>query len=952
MNEGKIDENVPEVKLLNNRFVVVDLETTGNNPKKDDRIIQVGVVVVEQGKIINQFSSFVNPEISIPSFIQQFTGITNDMVADAPLFSSIAPILMDYLDGAYFVAHNVPFDLSFLQNELDMCGYNTFTGPVIDTVELARLLMPTEESFKLNHLATSLNFVHSRPHQADSDAEATARILLYLLEKLKGLPLLTMQGLKPIIKRLNSGLEDILQTYINEKLTTADLKVDNTLEEFRQLVIKKPSEPTKDTNVNEIPYFHDEVNTLEERLQETMEGFEIRNSQKEMMDSIDQALMTNQHLLVEAGTGTGKSLAYLLPGLFFAKKNETSMVISTHTVQLQQQLLERDMNILKNAVPFSFRSAVLKGRSHYLCLRKFEQKVNEQLDQNYDTLLSKGQILVWLTETNEGDVEQINLPSGGRVFWNEIQSEAKTCLGKHCPWFSRCFYHRARINAYGADIIITNHALLFTDITQDHQLLPSYKHVIIDEAHHIEEVASDHFGFSTDYFSFTHLLSRLGTLESSDLLQQLFMMQQEIGFNLDDYFEKLDALILDLKYELDDCFTQIHSLVVKRVSASKNEIGRKSLRFYPHEMKGNGWKEIQEAVARVQMYLKDTLKLMKRIIDELSLNEEHLNFPQSGLITAMKGFYTNFSEEKGMLEELLLHYDPNYVYWIEVDVRGAKNATFIYNKPIEVSQILAENFFSKKHSVIMTSATLTVKNSFEYLIHRLGLEDFGPSTKIIESPFSYENQVQLMVPTTLPNIKEVDEDEYIYEIVMSILDIAKTTKGRMLVLFTSYDMLRKAYYQLKDFIVNEEFVLIGQGISSGSRAKLTKNFKQFDQAILFGTSSFWEGVDIPGEDLSCLIIVRLPFSPPDNPIFEARSEKLKELGKSPFMELSLPQAIIRFKQGFGRLIRSSHDRGVVFVFDRRITGTRYGKSFIQSLPQVPLKENTLQELLYDIENWL
>lgn len=937
---------------MKGKFVVVDVETTGNNPKKGDRIIQIGAVVIDQGEIVKKFSSFINPEMEIPPFIQQFTGINNDMVADAPSFSSIAPTLMNYLNDAYFVAHNVPFDLSFMQNELELSGYNSFLGPTIDTVELARLLLPSEESFKLIHLADKLDIKHDRPHQADSDALVTAEILVILLKKFHALPLLTLQQLKPIVEKLDSSLTEIIQAIVAEKLTTVIVNTDG-LDEYRQLVLKKPLQFETD----EAPYgdslnFQEELEKLQKQLAKTMESFEIRQGQKEMMVLVDDALTNNQHLLVEAGTGTGKSLAYLYPAVFFAKNTESSVIISTYTVQLQQQLLERDMKILKQTVPFSFRWAPLKGRTHYLCLRKFEQKLEDQLEENYDTLLSRGQILIWLTETDDGDVEQLNLPSGGKAFWREVQSEAATCLGKDCPWFSRCFYFRARNKAFKADIIITNHALLLTDLTQDHQLLPSYKHVVVDEAHHLEEVASDHFGVNSDYFSFSQLFSRLGSLETNDLLQQVNKIQEELAVNLDDYFVNLDQLISETKYELDGCFRQIHAFVLNQVAYSKNEVGRRSLRYFPDQMKGERWGAIQEAILRAQMLLKDGLKIIKRIRDELSLEEERLTLHQSGVLKAWKGFYATLSEQKADLEELLLRYDSNYVYWIEVDPRGAKNATYIFNKPIEVAEILADNFFSKKASVVMTSATLTVKNSFNYLIKRLGLADFGPVSKIIESPFLYEKQVQLMVPTTLPNIKEVDEGEYIYEVVTAILDIAKITRGRMLVLFTSYDMLRKAFFQLKDLITNEEFILIGQGISSGSRAKLTKNFKQFDQAILFGTSSFWEGVDIPGEDLSCLIIVRLPFSPPDNPIFEARSEKLKELGKSPFMELSLPQAIIRFKQGFGRLIRSSHDRGVVFVFDRRITETRYGKFFIDSLPKVPLNENSLADLLYDLENWL
>lgn len=934
---------------LNQKFVVVDIETTGNTPKNGDKIIQIGAVVVEKGTVVDQFSSFVHYDKEIPPFIQNLTGITTEQLIDAPNFCSIAPKLMDYLDKAYFVAHNAVFDLTFLQSELEDCGYNAFAGPVIDTVELSRLLLPIEESYKLNQLANKLNITHERPHQADSDAEVTAQLLIHLLSKLEDLPLLTLQRLKPIVKHMNSTLEDIISSIINDKVKK--VRIDYTdYDEFRQFALVKPK--AKEVNDDQTtPNFSDDIDAIESRLSEIMDGFEIRDGQKEMMSLIDEALMTNQHLLIEAGTGTGKSLAYLFPSVYYAKKFNEPVVISTHTVQLQQQLLERDMILLQKTVPFQFRHSVLKGRNNYLCLRKFEQQSESLINDNYDILLSKGQILVWLTETRHGDVEELNLPSGGQVFWKEIQSEASTCIGRHCPWFSRCFYHRARQNAYGADVVITNHALLFTDLITENQLIPGYKQVVIDEAHHIEDIASDFFGIKTDYFSIAHFISRLGTIYTNEIVKKLHQIQQEMGLELDDFFEKFDENLVEIKYELDDFYSQIHRIVLNNLETN-HEGNKVSLRYSPLDLETNDWLKVKEVLHRAIMYFKDTFKVMKRIIEELELEEEQLDFLQSGVLTSFKGAYTTLIEEKDKLEQLFLHYDPNYVYWIEIDARGAKNATYIYCKPIEVSELFADKFLNKKQSIIMTSATLTVKNSFKYLVNRLGLSDFGPMTKTISSPYEYEDHVQLMVPTNIPNIKEVSDAEYIYEVVISILDIARVTKGRMLVLFTSYDMLRKAFYQLKDFITEDEFVLIGQGINSGSRAKLTKNFKQYEQAILFGTSSFWEGVDIPGEDLSCIIIVRLPFSPPDNPVFEARAEKVKELGGNPFMELSLPQAIIRFKQGFGRLIRSSKDRGVVFVFDKRITNTRYGPLFIKSLPSVPLKQKPLQELLYDLNNWL
>ncbi|MCD8501745.1 MAG: DEAD/DEAH box helicase [Bacillaceae bacterium] len=659
---------VQEVKAMN-KYVVVDVETTGNSPKNGDKIIQIGLVVIEEGKIVDRFSSFVQYDDELSPFIENLTGIQKHQLLDAPSFCEIAPTLMNFFHEAIFVAHNVMFDLTFIQSELEECGYNHFSGPVIDTVELSRLLLPTEESYKLNQLAMKLKIDHERPHQADSDAEVTAELLIFLLNKLDTLPLLTLQRLKPIIHKLNPGLEEIIISIINKKLTC--ILIDDDRDEFRQIALIKKQEKVVD-EPHDIPDFAEEIENLEQRLSQVMKGYEVRLGQKEMMETINESLQTNHHLLIEAGTGTGKSLGYLFPSIYYAKKHDQPVVISTHTVQLQQQLLERDIQFLKRCVPFPVHYAVLKGRNHYLCLRKFEQQLETLINDNYDTLFSKGQILIWLTETNTGDVEELNLPSGGSMFWKDVQNEASSCIGRHCPWFSRCFYHRARQDAYNADIIITNHALLFTDLISENQLLPGYKQVVIDEAHQIEDIASDFFGIRADYFSIVHLLNRLGNSYTNDLLKKVVSLSEELQVDITDCFEQLDKDLVELKFELDQFFSQLHQIVYSR--SSKQDLGRVSMRYRPDALDNQEWVKAKEVLHRLIMYFHHSFKSIKRIVHELELFEHDLDFMQNGVVTNFKGIFTTLKEEKGKLEQLFLEFDQQFVYWLEIDAKGAKNA--------------------------------------------------------------------------------------------------------------------------------------------------------------------------------------------------------------------------------------------------------------------------------------
>jgi ATP-dependent DNA helicase DinG len=931
---------------MNRRFVVIDLETTGNSPKNGDRIIQIGIVVVENEQIVERFSSFVNPERDIPTFIQQLTGINEEMVKGAPRFKDLAPKVKELLERAYFVAHNVSFDLSFLQEELEMAGFPRYNGPKIDTVELSRILIPTIESYKLSELAQTLELPHKNPHQADSDAEVTAKLLLALLTKLQSLPVVTLQQLQRLSKHLISDLYNIFDDVIGQKLLSLD---DNKKYDFYQgIALKKvTTSPNRTRNPNGASSF-EQLSTQVRSL--PIENYEHRLGQWEMMNHVYEAFETSQHALIEAGTGIGKSLAYLIPSLFFAYKHKKTIIISTHTLQLQNQLIERDIPVLQKIVSFPFSVAVLKGKRNYLSLPKFVHFLHEQ-DKNYDEALTKCQLLVWLTETNTGDVDELNLPSGGKLVWQSLRMDHND-QETYQKTNGFDFFHRAKERAANAHIVITNHAFLLQDIMADISSLPAHEQLVIDEAHHLEDVAASYFGQQVSYVNIRQILTRIGKSHTEGWLARLkkIVEQMKIHIGVQDTFEQIDDIISELEFEFDDWFRMVRRYAMKR-ETQINAV-RIRYRFNPTTEQGREWNAIKELLYRL---IHHSNQLITKINELQAFLRQHQSELERFSHKYIFHYFTDimmFSQIVEALQHLLLSDDELVVRWMEVDVKGAANATTIYSQPIQLEDFFADRLFAKKKSIVLTSATLTIDGTFSYMISRLGLADFYPNCISLPSPFNYREQAKIMIPSDLPSISSVSLEEYAHSIAIQLLEIAEHTKGRMLVLFTSYELLKLTFSMVKEINLSEKFVLIAQGVSSGSAAKLTKSFRQFEQAILFGTSNFWEGVDFPGEELSCLIIVRLPFAPPDDPVVEAKCEKIREQGGNPFYDFSLPQAVIRFKQGFGRLIRSSTDKGVIFVFDRRLTTASYGKYFISSLPPIHIHEEPLNRLLQRLEQWL
>ncbi|WP_419956280.1 ATP-dependent DNA helicase DinG [Neobacillus niacini] len=935
---------------MKNKFVVVDLETTGNNPKKGDKIIQFAAVVIEDGKITESFSSLINPQRSIPAFIEELTGLEDKMVKDAPLFEEIAPKVNSLLEGAYFVAHNVLFDLSFLQEELIQAGFDGFYGSVLDTVEMARIIFPTADGYKLSDLAVREDLQHDRPHQADSDAQVTAELFLILVNHLFQLPEITLRQLS----QLAGGLKSDLQQLIEEIILELDLTSVSWYESIEicnnTLALKKTQSSTTSTRMQyeekyQFPTGEDEKVDMVKR---AFTNFEKRIGQFQMMDGVYHAFESRKHTLIEAGTGVGKSLGYLFPVAYFAKQNKQPIVVSTHTIQLQEQIIHNEIPLLTKILPFEIKCVLLKGRNHYISLEKFALSLLEEND-NYDTTLTKMQILVWLTETDTGDRDELNLSSGGNIFWNKIKND-QTIFPMNKLWQEKDFYLRAKSEAKNADIIITNHSLLLSNLSAETSLLPEFEYAVIDEGHHFEKVASQYFGRSLDYLTTRLLVSQFGQYEQRLLFYELEMILDSLKIARDEVpLGKVNQLAADLSYEMDEFF-KLTALYAKSNSGERRGLNRAKVRF-SHNNGGKEKNALVHSAERFAFLLKDLETAITQRLGLVKKYKESLKSKQKGKLEEIISFRNELEELRVTVQDCFIK-KSNDVKWIEIDFRSQQNVTTFYAQPAFVSASLKERFFNSKKGVVLTSATLTVNHSFDYVLKEIGLVKEDTLTKVIPSPFDYKNQVQLLIPEDLPEVNAVSLEDYVIAITEHIITIAEATNGRMLILFTAHDMLKKTYELIKESGFLNDFAMIAQGITSGSRTRLTRNFQRYDKAILLGTSSFWEGVDIPGEDLSCLVIVRLPFSPPDEPLTEAKCQVIKQQGGNAFTEYSLPEAILRFKQGFGRLIRTEKDRGIMMVFDKRITTTKYGKAFLKSIPDVPMKKGDIDELVQIIYKWL
>jgi len=944
------------------KFAVFDFETTGPEPR--DRIIQVGVAVIEDGAVARTYASFVNPGVPIPPDITRLTGITDADVADAPPLDEVMMDLLPLLDGASFVAHNASFDLGVLQRALAECGYDPFPGRVYDTLAALRFLFPGLAGLSLGRVTRTLGIELARHHRADHDAEATAKLWLLCLERMASLSPATLRRLRDVFAA--SPLWEDMAFLIGELIDRKEREAwtpqagEGVFRGFRMKAGEwtggrdRPEPDDADIASGDFAAFYEK---LKERLRRRLEAYEEREAQERMIREVADAFESGRHLLVEAGTGTGKSLAYLIPALFHGLATGEKVVVSTHTIHLQEQIRTRDLPLLAELFPVPFRAALLKGRNHYLCLRKFEQKVNGlEFDHPREDPLTAAQMIVWLEETEHGDEEELQFGDKGREFWRTVQSDGESCLNRSCPWFKRCFYHRAKHEAGAADLVITNHSLLFTDVKAEHRLLPPYRLLVIDEAHQLEEAALRHLGTELGYFSLVRALQELYRDAYTGLMPRLaFRLRQENGDGAwDEAIAALEAAFQDvvlIKEEWDRLAEKCYGMIGKRPDDAASEAG------FVLRLKAEAPPPPFSEVAAMEENLHVRITALVQTVEkQLAAVRDAFDDPSvTGLAADLAGALRELVRCRDALRFILAAKEPAHVFWLEAAGSNHRSLRF-HAAPVDVSDALHRHFFETKDSVVMTSATLAVGRSFDYVCRQLGLQPSAEAgrLKTVQLPavFDYRKQALVLIPRDFPSVRGVSDNAFVRALADSLCRVALGTKGRMLILFTSYRMLKQAYEYMQGPLAEHGVTLLGQGMDGTSRSKLLRLFQEQDTTVLLGTSSFWEGVDIPGDALSCLAIVRLPFSPPNHPVMEARTELVRMRKENPFLQLSVPAAVIRFKQGFGRLVRTATDRGVVIIYDTRVIDTSYGKYFLQSLPDPTVEQVPAGRLPERVEEWL
>ncbi|MFO7814826.1 MAG: helicase C-terminal domain-containing protein [Halanaerobiales bacterium] len=702
---------------------------------------------------------------------------------------------------------------------------------------------------------------------------------------------------------------------------------DNDVENIYVLVEPKDIGEVEAINNKKIlKYFKDDG-----PLSKKMKDFEYRNQQLEITEKIINNFNNAELTLIEAGTGIGKSLAYLIPALYWAVNNEQPVVVSTNTINLQQQIIDKDIEFLKNVLPFDFKADLAIGRKNYLCLRKLKN-IGNSLDNSGKDSFDK--IVDWAEKTKTGVRGEIKFNLKTSV-WDEVASDNDYCIGSLCPYYDDCYFMKARNELFNSDIIVVNHYLLLSDAlikNSGYSTLPKYKSLIIDEAHNFHDVATYHLGKNTSYKLNNQILKKLYDKKYSIIPRIRNKISKLKTENKEEIYQLIDQNIIPKIKKLEENNKEYFLILDKFFKKQEQS----SVIINEDIKKDETYKDINNKGFKFHKNYDDLMIYLKRLINQLKIIENY-----DKIEAELQELKQNLNTVNEMAFNLLFNLeaaDNDYVFWLEKYRYNDKYVSQM-SALLNVEGHLPEMLWENLRNSILTSATLTVNDSFQFFVDALGIS--GQEEMIVSSPFNYENQSRLIIPN---DIYAPSDGAFTSQIADDLSDILRTFRGSTMVLFTSYNMLDNLYKKINYKLEEDNINVLSQ--SKYSRKYIMNKFKAGSNQVIFGTQSFWEGVDIVGSDLKYLIIMRLPFPVPNDPVNAARVKMMQEEGKNYFFEYFIPKAVIKFKQGFGRLIRSKNDKGIVICMDNRIINKRYGEVFLNSIPErCPVLKMNLREII-------
>ncbi len=944
-----MDNESPRQIFDSLNFVAIDIETTGLDYKTDE-IIELAAIRFVAGREKERFTTLAKPRKGLPKFIAQLTHITAEDLRTAPDLRVALKEFFAFVGDDILAGHNVSFDTGFINHYSALNGGGVLTGKAWDTAEISRVYLPYTNDHKLSTLVQFFGIELTGAHRAAADATATGLLLVQLSEYiLRHFPLLVNARLLDLSKQ--AQLTDSLYHYLH-----------GIVEYQRRFALTgaKPQPPdvarpnVVDHSVAQAKRLNiDQVFAEAGLFADLFPNFEFRSGQLEMARVVETSFRAGKHLAVEAGTGVGKSFAYLVPAITFANQHQTRIVVSTNTKNLQEQLFYKDLPQLKEMLPLPFKAALVKGRENYVCERRWQEFLMEQTrgisPYEASALLY---LFIWKYLTKSGDVSENSSFDRNRfsIAWRKVCSDRFMCMGRKCPHAGKCYVMTLRKHLETSSVVVTNHSLLLADIQMDNSTLGEYQYLVVDEAHNLMAAAERNLGINLGYADIINFFNHLAYMQkrkSTGLLSQLeFTIGKSVVpqagkdqgallcRNLTDQLTGLRKLVLDLFNE-----------AAARCSAadSYGKLRIKDPREQPR---------LYQLLSGLLASWKDFLKQLQALSNVFSsYNSKQVpNYDALG-----ENLASSVLRGVELENNLLAVENPdldNYALWIENSFRpeGKSPASEICYAPVDVSTHLNRMLYEVVPSIVFTSATLALRGSFKYFFSQSGLSLVPAeriSTSIVDSPFDYHTQSSLMVGSFLPEHKD---KFFINQALACVEQIVTSTNVGTMILFTSYKDLNSVYDHLADVLYHSKRPFFAQG-KAVSRSSMLEEFKRHKNAVLLGTNSFWEGVDIQGESLSLLILFKIPFQVPTDPVVEALIDKLDRENKDSFMHFMLPNALLKLRQGFGRLIRSKADRGIVLIMDSRVSNKAYGEYFKQVLPAQCLEMRSELELLSEISRF-